>query len=35
VLNPPTNARELDQAGNPLGLSITHFTIARETGERR
>ena len=35
VLNPPMNARELDRAGNPLGLSITHFTIARETGEMR
>lgn len=35
VLSQPKNARELDQAGNPLGLSITHFTIARETGEIR
>jgi type IV secretory pathway TrbF-like protein len=31
VLTQPKNERELEQAGNPLGLSITHFTIARET----
>jgi len=35
VLSQPQNERELEQAGNPLGLSITHFTIARETGEAR
>ena len=31
VLSQAKNERELEQAGNPLGLSITHFTIARET----
>lgn len=31
VLTQPQNERELEQAGNPLGLSITHFTIASET----
>lgn len=35
VLSLPKNEREMEHAGNPLGLSITHFTIARETGDAR
>ena len=35
VLMQPKNELELEQAGNPLGLSITHFTIARETERPR